>query len=467
MGRHFAWRPLLWAACALLSASTHATDLDDLKARGVVRLLVVYSKTFYFFDGAQPRGISYEFGNAFERQLNRGNPDPLRPIRVQLVPVGRDQLIPALIEGRGDIAAVNLTITPERLKLVDFSVPFSDNAAEILVTSANTGVPESPAALSGRSVYVRRSSSQFSSLEELNRTLRSQRKAPVKIVLADENLEAEDILEMVNAGLIDATVVDSYVANFWRQVFPNLRVQPHIALRDRAQIAWAVRKHSPKLKSEVDYFAAHNQVGTAAADAVLRRYLLDTRWVRNAAAEADMRRFRQLSKFFQKYARQYRFDWLMLVAQGYEESGLDQNARGPSGGAGVMQIRSETASDANINLPNIEEVDDNIHAAVKYLRYIVDSHFNEPGIDSMNRHLFAFAAYRSGAAQIVKLRRDAAAADLDPNKWFYNVELLAAHDLGRESTRYVSNIFKYYTAYKLILDRARERDRNVSDRKTG
>ena len=458
MGRHSGFRPLLWAVYGLLAANSWGADLDQLKARGVVRLLVVYSKTFYFLDGAQPRGISYEFGTALERQLNAGITDPARHVNVQFVPVSRDQLIPALIAGRGDIAAVNLTITPERLRQVDFSVPFADDVNEILVLSASSGVPESLADLSGRSVYVRRSSSYFASLEDLNQRLSSRRLAPVQIVLADENLEDEDILEMVNAGLVDATVVDSYLARFWSQIFPNLRAQSQIALRDRARIAWAIRRGSPQLKDALDYFAARNQVGTVAGDLVLQRYLKDTRWVRNAAAEADMQRFNALTKLFQKYAQQYRFEWLMLVALGYEESGLDQKARGPAGAIGVMQVKPSMISDISDDLPNIEEVEDNIHAGVKYLRYIVDAYFNEPGIDQMNRELFAFAAYRSGSAEIVKLRRDAAAAGLDPNKWFYNVELVAARTLGRESVKYVSNIFKYYVAYKLALERARERD---------
>jgi len=463
MARHSAWW-LFWLAWVLTASiagaaeSTWTTDLDDLKARRLVRVLVVYSKTFYFFDGARPLGISYELGNALEQQLNLDNPDAARPIRVMFVPVSRDRLIPALIEGRGDIAAVNLTITPERLELVDFSAPFTESVSEILVTSASSGVPDSVTDLSGRSVYVRRSSSYFASLEALNRSLEFQRKAPVKILLADENLEDEDILEMVNAGLIDATVVDSYLARFWSQVFPNLRAQPHITLRAQAKIAWAFRKYSPQLKTAIDDFVARNHVGTPRGETVLRRYLQDTRWVRNPTSEADMRRFSDLSKYFKKYARQYRFEWLMLVAQGYEESGLDQNMRGPTGAVGVLQVSPTTARARQINVPDIEKAEPNIHAGVKYLRYLVDLHFNEPGIDLMNRHLFAFAAYHSGPNEIARLRRDAAAAGLDANKWFYNVELLVARELGRDTVQYVSNIFKYYVAYQMALEQIRVRE---------
>ncbi len=424
-------------------------DLEGLKERRVIRLLVAYDKTFYFFDNGETHGISHELGLAFERELK---------IPVVFIPVRRDRLLPSLIEGRGDIAAVNMTITPERLKQVDFTAPFAEGISEVFVTSSKSGAPESLYDLSGRSVFVRRSSSYFASLENLNRTLRARGKPPVKIVLADANLDDEDILEMVNANLVSATVVDGYLAKFWGQLLPDIRVHPHIALRGGAQIAWAIRKDSPQLKAALDTFVEHHRVGTTMGNLLLRRYLEHTRWAKSATAESEMRRFSELSKYFQKYAAQYRFEWLMLVAQGYQESGLDQSVRSPVGAVGVMQVTPATANDRAVNIPDIHLVDQNIHAGVKYLRYLVDQYFNEPGIDLLNRHLFAFAAYHAGPTRISKLRRDAAAAGLDPNTWFYNVELLAAKDIGRETVQYVSNIFKYYVAYKLVVERGRERD---------
>ncbi|HEY6123926.1 MAG TPA: transporter substrate-binding domain-containing protein [Steroidobacteraceae bacterium] len=464
MGRHavsrwawLAWTLLAGTCVAAEPNEIWATDLDDLRERRVVRILVAYGKTFYFVDSGQPHGISYELGAALEKDLNRNNPDRARPVRVMFIPVRRDRMLPSLIEGRGDIAAVNLTITPERLELVDFSAPFAEGVSEIFVTSNKGGAPLSVYDLSGRSVFVRRSSSYFASLEELNRVLRAKGKPPAKIVLADENLEDEDILEMLNADLIDATVVDSYVASFWSQLLPNIRAHPQAAVRGAAQIAWAIRKDSPLLKAELATFVRNNRVGTTTGNILLRRYLRDTRWAKNATAESDMRRFSELSKYFQKYATQYRFEWLMLVAQGYQESGLDQNARSPVGAIGVMQVMPTTAGDRAVNIPDIHLVDQNIHAGVKYLRYLVDQFFNEPGIDLLNRHLFAFAAYNAGPTRIAKLRREAAAAGLDPNTWFYNVELIAAREIGRETVQYVSNVFKYYIAYKLVVERARER----------
>ena len=439
-------------------AGTWTGDLNSMTERRVVRMLVINSKTSYFLDNAQQRGATYDMGMELEKWLNRGNKDRARPIRVVFIPTSRARLLSDLTEGRGDIAAAGLAITPERQALVSFAKPFADDVSEILVTSAEAPVPATIEELSGQSVYVRRSSSYYASLESLNSKLAALGKPPVRIVLADENLEDEDILEMMNAGLIDTTVVDSYLATFWQQIFTNLRPHPELVLRSRSEIAWAMRKESPKLKATLDGFVAKNRVGTTMGNMILRRYLQNTKWARNATSATEMKRFDELSKYFKKYATQYNFEWLLLVAQGYQESGLDQTTRSPVGAIGVMQVMPTTAKDRNVNIPNIHLVEPNIHAGAKYMRFLVDQYFDEPGIDKVNRHLFAFAAYNGGPNRIARLRREAKAQGFDPDKWFNNVELLAAQQIGRETVQYVSNIYKYYIAYRLVLDRAQERN---------
>jgi membrane-bound lytic murein transglycosylase MltF len=433
-------------------------DLPTLLEKRAVRMLVVYSKTFYFIDRGQQRGITYDFGMELEKHLNASNKDKTRPIRVVFIPVARDQLLPALAAGAGDIATGGLTVTPERMKLVDFTTPAAEHVSELLVTAPEVTPPTTVEELSGRSVYVRRSSSYYESLAALNTRLAAAGRKPVDIVLAEENLEDEDILEMVNAGLVDATVVDSYAADFWKQIFTSIRPQPAVALRTNGQVAWAIRKDSPELKKTLDTFVAKNRSGTMMGNVIFNRYLKNTRWARNATAREDMRRFNELTGYFQKYATQYDFDWLLLVAQGYQESQLDQSTRSPVGAIGVMQVMPTTARDKSVGIPDIHLIEPNIHAGVKYLRYLVNEYFDEPGIDFANRHLFAFASYNAGPNRIARLRKEAAAKGLDPNKWFNNVEVMVAEDVGRETVQYVSNIFKYYIAYKLTIERAQKRE---------
>jgi membrane-bound lytic murein transglycosylase MltF len=267
---------------------------------------------------------------------------------------------------------------------------------------------------------------------------------------------------MVNAGLVDATVVDSYIANFWKEIFPKIQPQPAITLRSNAQIAWAIRKDSPEFKKKLDAFVAKNRMGTMMGNVVLKRYLQNTRWAKGATKSEAMKRFTALTEFFKKYSAQYDFDWLLVAAQAYQESGLDQSIRSPVGAIGVMQVMPATAKDKNVGIPDIHKVEPNIHAGVKYLRFLVNQYFDEPGIDRVNRHLFAFASYNAGPNRISRLRQEAAEQGLDPNKWFNNVELIAAKDIGRETVQYVSNIFKYYVAYKLTLERQQQREQAKS-----
>ena len=433
-------------------------DYSALKERRVVRLLVVHSKTFYFIDKAQQRGITYDLGMELEKFLNADNKDKTRPIRVVFIPVSRDQLLVGVAAGAGDIATGGLTVTPGRQEILDFAAPAADNVSEILVTAPDVAPPATADELSGRSVFVRKSSAYYESLAALNSRFTAAGRQPVEIILAEENLEDEDILEMVNAGLVDATVVDSYVANFWKEIFTNIQPQPAITLRTNAQVAWGIRKDSPELKKVLDAFVEKHKLGTMMGNVIFKRYLQNTRWARGATKAEDMRRFRELAGFFQKYATRYDFDWLLLVAQGYQESQLDQKTRSPVGAIGVMQVMPATAKDKNVGIPDIHLVEPNIHAGVKYMRFLVNEYFDEPGIDRVNRHLFAFAAYNAGPNRIARLRKEAAAKGLDANKWFNNVELVVAEDVGRETVQYVSNIFKYYIAYKLTVERAQQRE---------
>ena len=433
-------------------------DFDAMKKRRLIRILVVYSKTFYFLDKARQRGLTYEAGMELEKELNPTRTSRTRPIRVVFIPTRRDKLLSALAEGRGDIAAANLTITRERQQTVAFTTPIARNTDEILVTGRGAPVAKAAEELSGASVFVRRSSSYVASLQALNSRLAAQRKAPVQVVLADENLEDEDILEMVNAGLVTATIVDSHIAEFWRQIFPNITLQPDVVVRNDGDIAWAIRKNSPKLKATLDAFIARHGIGKPTGNTLLRRYLQDTKWARNAAAATEMQRFGELARYFQKYAKQYQFDWLLLIAMGYQESGLNQSVRSRVGAVGVMQMMPKTARSPSVNIRNIHQTEPNIHAGTKYLRVLVDQYFNDPAIDALNRQLFAFAAYNAGPTRMQQLRKEAAAQGLDSTLWFGNVEEVAAKRIGRETVQFVSNVFKYYVAYKLSIERTEERE---------
>jgi membrane-bound lytic murein transglycosylase MltF len=342
-------------------------------------------------------------------------------------------------------------VTPDRQKQVDFSDPLGSDVSEIVVTGPAgpeiAGIDD----LSGKEVHVRASSSYAEHLKSLNQRFASEGKAPVQVVDADEVLEDGDLLEMVAAGLIPATVADSFMVDLWAKVFPALKPHPEATLATGGDIAWAFRKGSPKLAEAVNAFVKTQKQGTAAGNILINKYLKNTKWVKNARSDEDIARFRSMIDLFRKYSDQYRFDWLLMAAQGYQESGLDQSKRSHVGAIGVMQVMPDTAKDKAVNIPDIEKLESNIHAGIKYNRWVVDNFYNDEGMNPIDRQLFAFASYNAGPGRVTRLRKEAAEQGLDPNKWFNNVELVAAKRIGRETVQYVSNIYKYYLAYQLVM----------------
>ena len=435
--------------------SPRTDDLDGMVERRYVRMLVTFSKTNYFLDQAAQYGLSYEAGKLFEEFLNARLKTGHLRIHVIFIPTSRDRLLENLANGTGDFAAANLSITPERARIVDFATPFTTDVRQIVVTAPGQPPVTTPADLSGREVHVRKSSAYYGSLARLNDELKNAGRPPVAIVEADEQLEDEDILEMVNVSLIPATVVDDHVANLWKQVFRDIQVHPSAAVDVGGRIAWAVRRNAPKLRALVDEFAAANGRGSFNFNLLVGRYFKDAKFVVNAASEKELQKFRQAVQFFRKYGDEYDLPWLLIAAQAYQESQIDQTRKSHAGAVGVMQIKPSTAAGAPINITGVDaSMEKNIQAGVKYLRFIVDQYYADEPMDRLNRGLFAMASYNAGPARIARLRRTAAAMGLDPNQWFGNVEVVAAREIGRETVQYVSSIYKYYVSYTLISQQA-------------
>lgn len=426
-------------------------DLDGMLERRQIRALVPYSRTFFFVDGSgSQRGLSHSFMEAFEGFLNQRLDQGHLRVRVVYVPVTRDRLIPWLLEGRGDIIAANLTVTDSRSARVDFTEPLARNVREILVSGPRAEPIEQLDELAGRTVFVRPESSFYESLTELNQSFRTRGLEPVRLEPAPGHFEVGDVLEMVNAGVIDHAIADDYLAEFWARVLPDLSLHEDIVVREGADIAFAVRPDSPELRSVLDEFLQSHRAGTLFGNVTFERFLHDTRWVLEQGQEQQMARFQLMAEVFQRYGQQYDLDWLLLIAQGYQESRLDQAARSPAGAIGVMQLLPATA--AQMGIDDITELSDNIRAGARYLRWLMDRYYAEEAMDEDNRLLFALASYNAGPRRVREMRQAAAAEGLDPNVWFDNVEYIAARVIGRETVEYVSNIFKYHIAFRLIAE---------------
>jgi membrane-bound lytic murein transglycosylase MltF len=427
-------------------------DLDGMLKRHEIRALVVPSRSGFFYDKGHPQGIYFEALDEFQRFVNRRFRTGSLKINVTYLPVRPEQLENALLEGVGDVVAYGVEVTPEREKRVLFTTPIDSNVKQVIVTGPKTPPITVLEDLSGKEIYVNPLTVYYENLQHLSESLQNAGKPPILVKKADPNLTDEDLLEMVNAGLIPATATINIRAEFWSKVFPHLILHSSIILKEDGQLAWATRPDSPQLRKLLDEFVKGRGLGTAFGNTLLRRYLQNTKWLQDATSNEEMKKFQAYVSYFKKYAAEYDFDYLMLVAQGYQESLLDQSRRNPSGAVGIMQVIPKIAAAPPINISNVYAAENNIHAGAKMLRDIADTYFKDPKLDPLNKTLMVFASYNAGPTRISRLRKKAAADGLNPNEWFGNVELVVAKDVGQETVQYVSNIYKYYVAYKLTLE---------------
>ncbi len=433
--------------------ATWLGDLDGMAERRAVRTLVVSGGPQFFYYRGKPRGIVAELLVLLQKELNESLGRGLDQIEIVPMPVSRDRLIPAVVNGHADLVAADLTITAARSELVDFSIPLVRNVDEIVVFAPGKGDDVAVLDdLSGRTVYVRKSSSYFEHLSELNKDFVGRGLKPVRIDEANEYLRSQDILEMVNAGLVSATVVDSYKARHWSKIFPDMNVRKELVVHAGGEIAWVFRKDSPQLAAAINSFARDHRQGTLVGNVLINRYMENLDWVRNSSSDESVERLRPLLEHFRSSAAENGLDPLMLVAQAYQESKLDHSKESPAGAVGIMQIKPSTAADRNVGIDDISSPADNIRAGTKYMRFLMDRYFSEPEMGEVQQWLFALAAYNAGPARIQRLRNLAAAEGHDPNLWLDNVELIAARKIGRETVRYVRNVFKYYVAYRLAWE---------------
>lgn len=427
----------------------HMGDLDAMVDRRVIRILTVYGPGRYFLENG-PQGIVQEYAQKLQKVVNKAYKTGLLTVQVAVIPVARDQLFSALKAGYGDIVMAGTTITENRREEVAFTAPVSKPLREILVTGPSAPPIATLEDLAGKTVYVRLSSSYAESIRALSAALLKKGLSPIRVEPMDESLEDEDLIEMVDAGLLPWAVVDDYKPQMWQDVFTRTVVRDDLVLRSGGRLAWAVRPDNPKLLQFLNTFVKDNKEGTLFGNVVRNRYIRDFDWAENAIGAEELSRYRALSSYFLKHGTNYGIDPTLLAAQGFQESRLDQSVRSHRGAIGVMQLLPSTAKDKNVAIPNIEEVEPNIEAGAKYMAFLRSRYFSGPGIDDLNGALMSLAAYNAGPGRIRRIRSEAEAKGYDPNLWFDNVEVVVAEQVGRETVQYVGNIFKYYLTYRWI-----------------
>jgi membrane-bound lytic murein transglycosylase MltF len=433
-------------------------DLDEMAKRRVVRVLVPFRRPEFFYMEGRPAGMLQEAFQELETVLNKKyKTTSANRIVVAILPTPIDRMQERMAGGYGEIAAGSISITEANKAIVDFTNPVAIGLKIIAVTGPGAPELKSVEDLSGKEVWVMPQTRMKKDLEDLNARLKSQGKTPATMREADPVLEPGDVLEMVNTGVYPVALMQSIQAEFWAQVFDNIKPRTDLALAEDVQLGWAIQKGTPQLKAFLDDFLKTRGIGTSFGNTVMRRYLKEAKYVRNATEENEMKKFQATLPYFKKYSAQYNLDYLLMAAQGYQESRLDQSVKSRVGAVGIMQVLPSTAASAPVKIPNIETEENNIHAGARLMHFLIEDYFNEPELDLQNRMLFAIASYNAGPTKISRCRTLAKDMGYDPNRWFNNVEVAAAKLIGRETTQYVANISKYYICYRLAGETSQRR----------
>ncbi|MDR7371400.1 transglycosylase SLT domain-containing protein [Flavobacterium aquidurense] len=436
-------------------------DLDSMVQRRRIRVLVPYTHFYYAININKRSGVAFEVLTLFENSLNKQLHLKPNQVRIIFIPVNRSQIIPLLQEGYADFAYAGMTITEERKKKVDFSIPSITGLKEIVVGGPKSPKLNSLADLSGKEIYLREGSSYESAALKLNDSLKNKGLKPIIIKTLDPYLETEDVLEMVHSGVIPFSAMVEDIAELWSKVMPNLVLYNKIPLARNISYGIVFRKNSPKLKAAVDTFLEKNSKGTLIGNTLYNKYVKNANLLPQIYTTKTFSQVNVLKAPFLKYADRYQLDWLLLIAQGYQESGLNQALVSNKGAVGIMQVLPTTAASKPFYIRNINKIDNNVHAGVKYMRFLIDRYFSNPDIDELNRHLLALAAYNAGPSRVAQLREIAKSKGLNPNLWFDNVELIAAKEIGQETVQYVSNIYKFYASYRALDYYAEQRGKKL------
>jgi membrane-bound lytic murein transglycosylase F len=430
--------------------TTHAKklntgDLDQIKKRGSLRMLTRNNAVSYFLHQGKQRGFDYELMKMFARDQG---------LRLDvIVPSDASEMLPWLLEGRGDIAAAQLTITEERKKTIAFSEPYL-LAQEVLVQHARDPPITKLEELSGKTIHVRKSSSYHSTLAPL------ATRYHFTVVDAPEDQETEQLIGMVGRKEIPLTVADQNIAAV--ELTYRNDVQTTLVVQADRQIGYGVRPGNQALRAALDAFVKKKHRGLEYN--VLKKQYFENKKNIEVARQHDARATGALSPYddlIKDRSRQYGLDWRLMAAQAYQESRFDPDARSWVGALGLFQVMPATGSE--MGFLNLTDPDEGTHAGVKYMAKLIDQF--ERDLPFKQRVRFALASYNAGKGHVQDARRLAQERGLNPDKWFGNVEktmlLLAepkysrkarhGYCRGEEPVKYVSEIQSRYDNYLAVV----------------
>lgn len=446
----------IWLWCSLLglswSAPVWAESYTKILEKRNIRLAVEYDRTLYYSDRGRPYGLALAIAHDLSKWLSDRRSHELKrqSLTVQIIPVPKGSILDALDSDKADIALGRFRLDHDINASSDLIIrPSAIMLKETLVTGRQTKIVKSIVDLSGRSLYAAYPESSYRGLDQWNNQIRTLGKTPLKISTWPDGLEDEDMLQMINAGLIDSMLVADWKAQLWKFALPNIIVQSEFSLQGAGTVGWAVSKSNSDLATDIDSFVQQWVVNDGMNQFRTTEFKNKLRSMRNPTTTDDWMHFKKLLPIFQKYSNRFNLDPLMLAALGFQETELKSVQQGIGGAIGVMQLMPSTG--VAMEVGDIHQVEPNIHAAAKLFDLLLQQHFSDSQLTTQNRTLFAIASYNAGPNAIASLRKQAEKQGFDPNIWLNNVEIVAAEKIGIGVMTYVRNVYRYFIIYTYAL----------------
>ncbi|MDB2407586.1 transglycosylase SLT domain-containing protein [Jannaschia sp.] len=425
--------------------------LDAIRERGFLRMAVAPDPLMIAYDGERALGIAMEIARELELFMADRPDASATPTVVVPTPMPRRAIADNVDDGLTDFSTLTVTQAEEDPELT-YTRPLIEGVNDVVVLGEGVNGVEEIDDLAGLPIYLSEDGRYARNAQGLNDRRVALGKPPLDLRFVDGRLDDYDLIEMVEIGLIPATIATDFKARFWQTVYPSIVVRDDMPLTRDARIAWVLRADNPELADVLNGFAEIARKGTLLGNIVLQRYASSAEWIENIGADDAQSRLDEVAPVIAHYAERYGFDADLLMAQAYQESRLDQTRRSHVGAIGVMQVMPTTAADPVVGIPDVTALEENVHAGVKYLRWLRDTFFDDPAIDPLDQSLLAFAAYNAGPGGVRRAQRTAHEMGLDPHVWFENVEVAIQRSVSREPAIYVRNIFKYYVSYRLLAD---------------
>jgi membrane-bound lytic murein transglycosylase MltF len=455
-----------WIACLLcflapsyLLAQTKSANsevwtgtYEQMLQHGQIRVAVPYDRTIYVNDKGTPRGLAVEMAKGFQTWLNQQYAAQLKgkSISVKLIPTNAADLFTSLSTGKSDMVIGDLGLYEPLPNAHQYILSHAVKMErEVLIAGPSSIAITSPEDLSGQTVYGGRNTNFPATLAELNKNLERERKPLVKLVSPVGTLDGEDLLEMVDSGLIPFVIMSDWRAQLWQPIYKKMVIHEDIFSKDSGWIGWGVRSSNQDLNDVITNFSNSNGYDAALKSYRTQEYKEHIQGLKDPIEKSAWARFESMRPLFVKYGAQYNLDPLFIAALGFQETLLNQNAESKVGAIGVMQLMPATGS--SLGVGDIHLLEPNIHAGADYMNQLITKYFPDAQFRGDNRALFAIASYNIGPNNVAKARDQAKSMGFDPNEWFKNVEFIATERMGYEPMIYVRNVYKYFISYELKL----------------